>query len=218
MKHTTLTWLYSKKQLSYRFCVSVNIATHWAQGFLVFRKQFCNLGLFSDIKMGKKSVVRCEGSALVHLLQHNFHLKIPKWNLLLFILLPAQLQGSGYWANLPWPNQVCVHMLHFRARVNPVDFQGIVIKAGNKKQKVVCPRPQKFVSEPELIPNFQNPKYCRNCWETHVMLQERAMLFDCDQYWLCPKIPVCDSIGGRRRKKVLLILNQPLSLKMRWKM
>lgn len=207
------TWLYSKKQLSYRYYLwrspPIGPKPH-------FREQFCSPVLFSDTKMGKKIVVRCQWGVFVHLFQHNFHLKTPTRNPLQFHLRPAQLQGSGFWANLPWPSQVNMHMLHFGARVNPVDFQRIVSKAGHKNQNAVCPRPQKFVSEPELIPNLPNPKYCRNCWKALAMLQERAMLFDCDQVWVCPKIPVCDSIGGRRTKKVLLTLNWSLSLKMTW--
>lgn len=149
--------------------------------------------------------MRYQWGAFVHLPQHNFHLKIPKWSLLQFHLLPAQLQGSGCWVNLPWPSQAYMHMAHFRARVN------LRKSKQSWSQKAKSCVSQKFVSEPELIPNLPNPKYCHNCWKAHVMLQERFMLFD--QYWVCPKIPLCDSTGGRRRNKVLLTLNQSLSLK-----
>lgn len=61
--------------------------------------------------------------------------------------------------NLPWPSQACMHMLHFRAGVNPVDFKGKVSKAGHNNFIVELKRGLPEATEQSQRPaDLPNPR------------------------------------------------------------
>lgn len=100
---------------------------------------------------------------------------------------------------LPWPRKSRIHILCFRAAVNPIDFQRQVSQVGHYsfraeelKQKCLASGHRNLWQIQRLIPDIPNPEYHRNCWRAQIMLQERAMLFYCNvgrQYQACSKVP-----------------------------